>query len=115
MHAAAATLRRMNAGRIAHGESIQLRSGGDPRRATDNLLPAPRGARWQSPLRPPPFKKLMAANRGEIALRILRASDEMGIRTVGIFSHEGASSEGWVRHVSRDEYPLGRPVRATPY
>jgi hypothetical protein len=33
-----------------------------------------------------PFKKLMAANRGEIATRIMRASSELGIPTVGIFS-----------------------------
>ena len=28
----------------------------------------------------------MAANRGEIAVRILRAADELGCRTVGIYS-----------------------------
>jgi len=33
-----------------------------------------------------PFKKLMAANRGEIATRIMRAGSELGILTVGIFS-----------------------------
>lgn len=36
----------------------------------------------------PPFKKIMAANRGEIATRILRAGSELGCKTVGIFSHE---------------------------
>jgi len=30
----------------------------------------------------------MAANRGEIAVRIMRAGTELGCRTVGIFSHE---------------------------
>jgi pyruvate carboxylase len=30
----------------------------------------------------------MAANRGEIAVRILRAATELGCRTVGIFSTE---------------------------
>lgn len=34
------------------------------------------------------FKKLLAANRGEIAIRIMRASAELNIRTTGIFSHE---------------------------
>ncbi|POM80328.1 Pyruvate carboxylase, partial [Phytophthora palmivora] len=34
------------------------------------------------------IKKLMAANRGEIATRIMRAGNELGIRTVGIFSKE---------------------------
>ena len=37
---------------------------------------------------PPPFKKIMAANRGEIATRILRASAEVGSRSVAIYSHE---------------------------
>lgn len=34
------------------------------------------------------FDKLMAANRGEIAIRIMRASNELGLDTVAIFSHE---------------------------
>ncbi|CAN0418333.1 unnamed protein product, partial [Laminaria digitata] len=35
-----------------------------------------------------PFKSLMAANRGEIAVRIMRAGNELGLRTVGVFSKE---------------------------
>ena len=38
-----------------------------------------------------PFDKLMAANRGEIATRIMRAGSELGSSTVGIYSHEGTS------------------------
>src|SRR6202167_2270492 len=34
------------------------------------------------------MKKLLALNRGEIAIRILRAADELGIRTVAVFSDE---------------------------
>ena len=30
----------------------------------------------------------MAANRGEIAIRIFRAANELGLRTVAIFAHE---------------------------
>ena len=37
----------------------------------------------------PPFKKLLAANRGEIATRISRGAAELGIQTCGIYSHEG--------------------------
>jgi hypothetical protein len=37
----------------------------------------------------PPFTKLMAANRGEIATRISRGAAELGVQTVGIYSHEG--------------------------
>lgn len=36
-----------------------------------------------------PFKKLLAANRGEIATRIMRASSELGIASAGIYSYEG--------------------------
>src|SRR6202795_2008046 len=34
------------------------------------------------------MKKLLALNRGEIAIRILRAANELGIRTVAVYSDE---------------------------
>jgi pyruvate carboxylase len=34
------------------------------------------------------MRKLLALNRGEIAIRILRAANELGIRTVAVFSQE---------------------------
>jgi hypothetical protein len=37
----------------------------------------------------PPFNKILAANRGEIATRINRAAAELGIQTAGIYSFEG--------------------------
>src|SRR6266478_6218480 len=35
-----------------------------------------------------PIRKLLAANRSEIAIRILRAANELGLRTVAIYSQE---------------------------
>jgi len=38
------------------------------------------------------FSKILIANRGEIALRIIRAAHEMGIRTVAVYSQADRSS-----------------------
>src|SRR5580700_3834993 len=35
-----------------------------------------------------PIKKLLALNRGEIAIRIFRAANELKIRTAGVYSDE---------------------------
>src|SRR5438445_13558643 len=35
-----------------------------------------------------PIRKLMVANRSEIAIRVFRSTHELGIRTVAIYAHE---------------------------
>lgn len=35
-----------------------------------------------------PFRKLLAANRSEIAVRIFRAATELNLRTVAIYAQE---------------------------
>ena len=55
------------------------------------------------------FKKILIANRGEIALRILRACRELDIKTVAIHSEADAEA----MHVRlADESVCGRPAPA---
>ena len=42
-----------------------------------------------------PIKRVLVANRGEIAIRVFRACTEMGIRSVGIYSEQDR------RHIHR--------------
>jgi pyruvate carboxylase len=60
------------------------------------------------------FKKLMVANRGEIALRVLRAAAELKLRTVAIYTYEDRYSLH--RYKSDEAYQIGKddePLR--PY
>src|ERR1700758_5583864 len=55
----------------------------------------------------PPMRKLLAANRSEIAIRIFRSAHELGIRTVAVYSHEDRFA---LHRFKADEaYRVGRP------
>ena len=56
------------------------------------------------------FKRILVANRGEIALRIFRACREMGIETVAIFSE--ADRGAAYLELADEAYCVG-PARAS--
>jgi len=54
-----------------------------------------------------PFRKLLVANRSEIAIRVFRTAHELGIRTVAIYSHEDRFA---LHRFKADEaYHVGKP------
>ena len=59
------------------------------------------------------FSKILVANRGEIAIRALRAGVELGARTVAVYPHEDRNS--FHRQKADEAYRIGQeghPVRA---
>ena len=58
------------------------------------------------------FKKVLVANRGEIAMRIFRACHDLGLQTIAIYSNEDtyslfrtAADESYL--IGENESPLG--------
>jgi pyruvate carboxylase len=54
-----------------------------------------------------PIKKLLVANRSEIAIRVFRSAHELGIRTVAIYSHEDRFALH--RFKADESYHVGKP------
>ena len=52
------------------------------------------------------FKRVLVANRGEIAIRIFRACKELGIRTVAIYSEEDKNAQ--FRVYADEAYQIGK-------
>ena len=59
------------------------------------------------------FSKILIANRGEIAVRIIRACKEMGVATVAVYSQ--ADAEALHVALADESYCIGGPEASESY
>src|SRR5437867_8156218 len=59
------------------------------------------------------FRKILIANRGEIACRVMRTAKRMGIRTVAVYSD--ADREALHAKLADEKYRIGPPPAVESY
>src|SRR5205823_8097769 len=69
-----------------HGSRLRAGLGSAAKPRGFQTMPESNAAAPDSAIKP--IRKLMVANRSEIAIRVFRSTHELGIRTVAIYTHE---------------------------
>ncbi|MGZ7209797.1 MAG: biotin carboxylase N-terminal domain-containing protein, partial [Methanobacterium sp.] len=59
------------------------------------------------------FNKILVANRGEIAIRVMRACKELGVKSVAVYSD--ADSNALFAKYADEAYNIGKPSPAESY
>ena len=70
------------------------------------------GAQGMENLTPSPTPNLLAANRGEIAIRIIRSAHELGLKAISVYSYEDRLSPH--RYKADESFQIGPQGKFTP-
>src|SRR5205809_6535291 len=109
--ASSATRARSSTPRTRAGSRSRCR-GWSPGRAGRSAAPPPQPV-CAATSRPDMFKKVLVANRGEIALRVIRACKELGIEAVAVYSE--ADRECLHTRFADDDVCIGRAPSRDSY